>query len=162
MDAFLSDERALEARCRPFLDGTAIPRTAIELMASRYLAHRERNLAYLTRTHDPATRGDYGTELAEGFEWTGLEILRCEAGGPDDERGQVEFVAHFRIDGQDGRHHERSEFRRLGDRWVYVGAIEPPPPSGSSGPPARASSNVGRNDPCPCGSGRKSKRCCGR
>ena len=28
-------------------------------------------------------------------------------------------------------------------------------------PPAPAPS-VGRNQPCPCGSGRKSKKCCGR
>jgi SWIM/SEC-C metal-binding protein len=26
--------------------------------------------------------------------------------------------------------------------------------------PARAAPRVGRNDPCPCGSGRKFKRCC--
>jgi preprotein translocase subunit SecA len=25
----------------------------------------------------------------------------------------------------------------------------------------RASAKIGRNDPCPCGSGRKYKRCCG-
>ena len=30
----------------------------------------------------------------------------------------------------------------------------------SSGPPAR-SVKVGRNAPCPCGSGRKFKKCCG-
>ena len=28
--------------------------------------------------------------------------------------------------------------------------------------PVRAGSKVGRNDPCPCGSGRKYKKCCGR
>ncbi|MCL6451589.1 MAG: preprotein translocase subunit SecA, partial [Acetobacteraceae bacterium] len=28
--------------------------------------------------------------------------------------------------------------------------------------PARASGRVGRNDPCPCGSGRKYKKCCGQ
>jgi uncharacterized protein YecA (UPF0149 family) len=28
-------------------------------------------------------------------------------------------------------------------------------------PPAQAPS-VGRNQPCPCGSGRKTKKCCGR
>ncbi|MBI4881137.1 MAG: SEC-C domain-containing protein [Planctomycetes bacterium] len=27
--------------------------------------------------------------------------------------------------------------------------------------PARAAPTVGRNDPCPCGSGRKYKKCCG-
>lgn len=29
-------------------------------------------------------------------------------------------------------------------------------------PPPPAKSRVGRNDPCPCGSGKKYKRCCGR
>ena len=28
--------------------------------------------------------------------------------------------------------------------------------------PHRAANKVGRNDPCPCGSGKKYKRCCGR
>ena len=28
-------------------------------------------------------------------------------------------------------------------------------------PPAKARIKVGRNDPCPCGSGKKFKRCCG-
>jgi uncharacterized protein YecA (UPF0149 family) len=28
--------------------------------------------------------------------------------------------------------------------------------------PTRGSSTVGRNDPCPCGSGKKFKKCCGR
>jgi SWIM/SEC-C metal-binding protein len=26
--------------------------------------------------------------------------------------------------------------------------------------PARAAPKIGRNDPCPCGSGKKSKKCC--
>jgi len=29
------------------------------------------------------------------------------------------------------------------------------------GVPTKASSRIGRNDPCPCGSGRKHKKCCG-
>ncbi|MBO7367286.1 MAG: SEC-C domain-containing protein, partial [Paludibacteraceae bacterium] len=28
--------------------------------------------------------------------------------------------------------------------------------------PIRAEKTVGRNDPCPCGSGKKYKNCCGR
>ena len=28
--------------------------------------------------------------------------------------------------------------------------------------PAKAAPKVGRNDPCPCGSGKKYKKCCGR
>jgi uncharacterized protein YecA (UPF0149 family) len=29
-------------------------------------------------------------------------------------------------------------------------------------PPPRSTKKVGRNDPCPCGSGRKYKHCCGK
>ena len=34
--------------------------------------------------------------------------------------------------------------------------------SGESGPRHREGAKVGRNDPCPCGSGKKFKKCCGR
>jgi hypothetical protein len=47
--------------------------------------------------------------------------------------------------------------------------FSPEPASGSSIPPppepaptASPSGKVGRNDPCPCGSGKKYKKCCGR
>ena len=30
------------------------------------------------------------------------------------------------------------------------------------GPVRRESAKIGRNDPCPCGSGKKYKMCCGR
>jgi uncharacterized protein YecA (UPF0149 family) len=32
---------------------------------------------------------------------------------------------------------------------------------GDTPEPRRNSSKVGRNDPCPCGSGKKYKKCCG-
>jgi uncharacterized protein len=34
-------------------------------------------------------------------------------------------------------------------------------PSAHTGEPRRNVPKVGRNDPCPCGSGKKYKRCCG-
>ena len=33
--------------------------------------------------------------------------------------------------------------------------------AGEHGRPTRTASKVGRNDPCPCGSGKKYKKCCG-
>ena len=36
----------------------------------------------------------------------------------------------------------------------------PPSPNGHAG--AKAKAKVGRNDPCPCGSGKKYKKCCGK
>lgn len=47
------------------------------------------------------------------------------------------------------RHKEEEEL-------LYSGATEETPKQAKSGP------RIGRNDPCPCGSGRKYKKCCGR
>jgi len=41
-------------------------------------------------------------------------------------------------------------------------AAPPPPPTGPAQPFRRSKPKVGRNDPCPCGSGKKYKHCCGR
>jgi len=41
--------------------------------------------------------------------------------------------------------------------WPLFEANEPPAPAR---PAVRAGAKVGRNDPCPCGSGRKYKKCC--
>ncbi|HHS49935.1 MAG TPA: hypothetical protein ENN07_02350, partial [candidate division Zixibacteria bacterium] len=38
----------------------------------------------------------------------------------------------------------------------------PPPQRGRPKAPVVKSERVGRNDPCPCGSGKKYKQCCGR
>ena len=52
-------------------------------------------------------------------------------------------------------HHERSRFRREDGRWYYVSGENVRPS------PTRRAATAGRNDPCPCGSGRKFKKCCG-
>ena len=48
-------------------------------------------------------------------------------------------------------------------RHQSAGPLDAPPPAPVSGaqPQRRRVPKVGRNDPCPCGSGRKYKRCCG-
>ena len=44
---------------------------------------------------------------------------------------------------------------------IYFGLITFGWPSAEPAPAGAAPRRVGRNDPCPCGSGRKYKRCCG-
>ncbi|HEV7371204.1 YchJ family protein [Arenibaculum sp.] len=149
--------RPLEACCGPYLSGDAVPPTPEALMRSRYTAFAVGNLDHLERTLLPGTRDDFDRESvakwAAGSEWTGLEIRSTEGGGPDDDQGMVEFVAHFRTEGKDLVHHETSRFQRSDGRWWYA--------DGTMGPPPRRAAKVGRNDPCPCGSGRKYKKCCG-
>jgi hypothetical protein len=50
------------------------------------------------------------------------------------------------------------EFEAPGDRFNPM-SIPPPPPGPA--PIVRDAPKVGRNDPCPCGSGKKAKKCCG-
>ena len=45
---------------------------------------------------------------------------------------------------------------------VDVDKLESPDTEGTGKKPVVADKTVGRNDPCPCGSGKKYKNCCGR
>ncbi|MFM2043384.1 MAG: hypothetical protein RLY86_1960 [Pseudomonadota bacterium] len=143
--------------CGPYLSGAAVPPTAEALMRSRYSAFATGAIDYLEESLLPETRGDFDrgnvTEWARSSEWTGLEVKSTEAGQPGDEEGWVEFVARFRINGKDHLHHESSRFAHRDGRWWYVDGI--------MGTRPRTTAKIGRNDPCPCGSGKKYKKCHG-
>ena len=152
---------SLETCCGPFLSGERPPPTAEALMRSRYAAYTQGNVDYVLATHDPerASEVDRGsTETwAKQSEWLGLEILGTERGGEEDETGVVEFVARYKLKGVTVSHRERAEFRKLHGRWYFVDGQE------ISHPPVRKLvPDVGRNDRCTCGSGKKFKKCCGR
>jgi preprotein translocase subunit SecA len=49
----------------------------------------------------------------------------------------------------------------LGGAAGARGSSVPPGSAATSGAAAIADGKVGRNDPCPCGSGKKHKKCCG-
>ena len=128
-------------------------------MRSRYTAYTLGNMDYLADTLTPEARGDFDPIEAGGTAseslWQGLELRAVTDGGPDDETGSVEFVARFRLHGEQRAHHELARFRREEGRWVCAGGEMDP-----KGPP-RQVTKIGRNEPCPCGSGKKYKKCCG-
>ena len=146
-----------EACCEPYINGTPSP-TAVALMRSRYSAYAIGNTDYLIETLAPECRDEEDEEdvgKTANMKWQGLEIRDLVDGGEGDESGFVEFVAKYKIGDKAGIHHERSGFRREGERWYCLG--------GEINPKAeqRRVEKVGRNDPCPCGSGKKHKKCCG-
>ena len=151
--------KSFTACCDPFLRGEKKPSTAEAMMRSRYCAYTMNNTAYIESTHDPATRDsldlDSTEEWARDSEWLGLEIVRTEEGGPKDEAGIVEFKASYRQEGEDVVHHEESSFVKRDGAWYFHDGHTP------SATVVRESPKIGRNDPCPCGSGRKYKKCCG-
>jgi SEC-C motif domain protein len=128
-------------------------------MRSRYTAYSTGNIAYVAATHAPEAQKDFdqagSEEMARKVHWKGLKVESIEAGGVDDDTGTVTFSARFVMGGQERIHREVSRFRREDGRWLYV--------DGDANPPVeqRHVEKIGRNDPCPCGSGKKYKKCCG-
>ena len=149
------------ACCKPYHTGAAQPPTAEALMRARYSAFATSNADYIRDTLHPRARKDHDDDAvrrwAKESEWLGFEIVETRAGGVDDTRGTVEFIAHYKVNGEVNDHHERAEFARVDGRWTFVDGKQL-----AGQPVVREAPKVGRNDPCPCGSGKKYKQCHGR
>lgn len=101
--------------CGSLHQGESVAATAEQLMRSRYAAYVLGEVAYLARTWHPRTRPE-PLEVVADSGWLRLEVLGAVDGGPDDQTGEVEFVARH----VDGPLHERSRFVRRAGRWVYL------------------------------------------
>jgi SEC-C motif-containing protein len=113
--------------CGRFVDGGGIPETAEQLMRSRYTAYVRRAARYLLETWHVSSRPSH-LELDEPVRWLGLRVVGTRAGGPQDTRGQVTFVARYRVGGTPARRlEETSRFVRESGRWYYLGAAEDVP-----------------------------------
>jgi SEC-C motif-containing protein len=146
--------------CEPYITGKAKAPSAEALMRSRYSAYAEHAVDYIINTcaHRGKNDIDYKStkDWSEQSTWLGLKIIATEKGGPADTGGTVEFEAVYERDGLKDVHHELARFKKENGEWLYDdGTVAPRTVT-------RASPKVGRNDPCPCGSGRKYKHCCGR
>lgn len=143
--------------CGPYLAGKPAP-TAESLMRSRYTAFTRADVDYIERTcAGPARLAFDRASLALSVartEWLGLTIEDVGAGGEEDASGTVRFTVRYREGGRLFSQTETSEFQKFEDGWRYMrGDV-----ARSSAP---VSTSIGRNDPCPCGSGKKFKKCCG-
>jgi SEC-C motif-containing protein len=150
--------RAYDKCCGPIIAGAPAP-TAEALMRSRYTAFTVGELDHLDRTNasDVEDEGDRAESevMAKEVKWQRLEIIAVSGGGEADETGRVEFRAYFNRQGHDLFHHEAATFKREDGRWAYAdGEINP------KQKPVRVV-KIERNAPCPCGSGKKYKKCCG-
>ena len=143
--------------CEPIISKECAS-TALALMRSRYTAYHNGHAAYLYSTTHPKTRVESSLSEIEEWskqnKWTKLEIIEYEKGTQKDTSGIVEFKAYYRDkNGVDQIHYEKSTFIKENEKWFYLEGIANPQK-------ATASKRVSRNDPCPCGSGKKYKKCC--
>ena len=107
-----------EECCELFHSKKKFPKTAEELMRSRYAAFAIPNGDYLWETTLPNKRKfHHKTELENwGKEntWTKLEIIKSS-------EKEVEFKAYFTDKfGKENIHHERSTFKKVDKKWYYV------------------------------------------
>lgn len=144
--------------CGPVIQSESA-KTALALMRSRFTAFSLGEAQYLYNSTHSRYRKEYNIESIKQWSeeniWTKLEIVSVEHGSVSDARGIVEFKAYFTdANGKSQEHHERSNFLKEEGKWFYLdGKINPKE--------VDLTKKINRNDPCPCGSGKKHKKCCG-
>ena len=146
--------------CGPLIAGTAKAETAEALMRARYSSYVTGDIAFLKSSATAAVQEQFDEKASAAWsaaaEWHGLEILKTEKGQAGDKTGVVEFRALYTANGEFCNHHEISTFVKEKDGWKFEdGELI------GEKPTVREEPKVGRNDPCPCGSGKKYKKCCG-
>ncbi|SCA63152.1 UPF0225 protein XC_4246 [Chlamydiales bacterium SCGC AG-110-P3] len=117
--------------CGPLHKGAAPP-DALTLMRSRYSAYATGNVDYIIDTTHPdnvnfATDKDTWRKDIEGFThgttFEGLEVLSSSSDGDD---ATVSFRAHMSQNGLNCSFSEKSRFRNVDGKWLYVdGKISP-------------------------------------
>lgn len=146
--------------CEAIIKGTIKAPTAEALMRARYTAYVKHEIDFIINSCE---KGEKIEEIdrkatedwSKNSTWHGLKILRTEPGKePDTEI--VEFEATYTQKGIRDVHHEIGGFKKINGEWFYSeGLIRPTTV-------VREGRKVGRNEPCPCGSGKKYKNCCGK
>ena len=154
-------EPSTEECCGRYVTGGEKAPTAEALMRSRYAAYVLGELDYVMGSHDPDTIDgvdrDGAADWSKQAEWETLIIHETDKGGPDDDEGVVEFTARYDMDGREINHRERAVFKKINGSWMYHDGEMV-----KAKPMVRDTPKVGRNEPCPCGSGKKYKKCCGK
>ncbi|MFA5810889.1 MAG: YchJ family metal-binding protein [bacterium] len=134
------------------------PKSPKALLEARYKAFVDSDIDFIIASCHPEIRDKQNREEIEKWsrsaKWRGLEIQEHrEEGGT----GFVTFTCSYEENGQDVEHKEIAEFRKADDqKWYYYDSRKP------ATTVRREAPKIGRNDPCPCGSGKKYKKCCGK
>lgn len=153
--------REYSACCEPIIKGTKLAATAEELMRARYSAYEKHEIDFIIDTCEAVgDKTDIDRDATKAWSeestWYGLKIIRTEKGGAEDTEGLVEFQATYSRKGLRDVHHETGYFKKIEGKWMYsTGSLK-------TTTVVREGRKVGRNEPCPCGSGKKYKACCGR
>lgn len=142
--------------CEPVLTGKKKAANAELLMRARFTAHVAYDFRFLHESYRATADKPYVAEEGEPtMEWTKLVVHSHEVVADNPDKAYVDFSAYGTEEKVEKVLHEKAEFLRINGQWLYNREARlGPAPFKSSAP------KVGRNDPCPCGSGKKYKQCC--
>ena len=152
-----SSANSYQSCCAPFITGKQYPSVPEKLMRSRYTAYALGDVDYIFSTMREkalsATNRRQVERSMQHVEWLGLNVLEFSAVNEKSTQATVEFIAYYKENGGvRSKLHEKSQFKKYNGRWYYTDSV--------NNMCARRSSKVSRNEPCPCGSGKKYKKCC--
>jgi len=140
------NELSYEMCCGEIITHKRKAKTPEELMRSRYSAYVNADARYLVLSAVPENQYEEDIELIEDFssqvEWLKLDVLKVDG-------DTVEFKAYYKDKEAIQVLHEKSNFVLLDGEWRYKDG-------------ELYNSKVERNEPCPCGSGKKYKKCCAK
>ncbi len=153
MECLCGLKRDFEACCGAIIKGTKVAQTPEELMRSRYSAYVLADGDYLVKSATKENRYESDIALIEEFcknvKWLKLELLHVKCPLDVSENGSdgiVEFKAYYLENSEIVLLHERSSFVKIDGVWEYDKGVF-------------INSKIERNEPCPCGSGIKYKKC---
>lgn len=125
--------------------------TAEELMRSRYTAFALEKSSHILKTWVENKRPKALNFDDHPVTWIHLTINSSKDGQPENSTGQVDFTSTYIENGQLCTLSEISNFKKIDSLWYYVDGVCDV-----------SKRKLERNRPCPCGSGKKFKRCCVR
>ncbi|MFI8479766.1 YchJ family protein [Pseudomonas sp. NPDC078700] len=135
--------------CGRYHAGTPAP-SAETLMRSRYSAYALGLVDYVLQTTLPVQQPLLDRDAISAWSlqstWLGLEVESAEVLGGKPEHAFVTFIARWHDANGEHSHRERSAFVQSNGHWYFIDPT--------------VLMKIGRNDPCPCCSGQKFKKCC--
>jgi SEC-C motif domain protein len=135
--------------CQIFIEGKKYAPTALQLMRSRYTSFVLGNSLYLINTWHSDFRPK-SLSLDPEIHWINLEIIESSTNTIENNTAMVHFRAYSFIKDQLSILEEKSSFKKVNKQWFYTtGELIP-----------SQDEKISRNSSCPCGSGKKFKRCC--
>lgn len=111
-----------EQCCKRFIEQNEFPTTPTELMRSRYTAYVLKKLDYITSTMKGKAMQHFqesgGISESGGVQWTKLMVLREKL--KTKTHAYVTFEASYLANGIEKKICEKSEFKKINDRWYYI------------------------------------------